>query len=94
MKVLETVLREAQNIVGEYAVVAALQHVCIRFWKTTLLVLGLLAWGCWDIISSCYAMVREFSLEQVVTDHPYSTMILTIFVLWLISGQIGKIGKR
>lgn len=89
-KLLNRLLGQAQDIAGEYVFSAALQVIIIRFWKRMLIALVIFVWGCVNIFTFFSTKIKEFSLEKVLIEHPYSVLLFSIFTLWLITIPLGK----
>ena len=55
MKVVEKLLNEVQNTVGEYAFATIAQVIFVRFWKRVLIAIAFFAWG----VMSAETRLRE-----------------------------------
>lgn len=90
MRIVDTLLKKAEDFAGEVTFSVLVQTLCVRFWKRIVLLALPLAWGLWDIFSSLYVFISEFSLEQVISDHPYSALLSSVFVMWFTSSTLPK----
>jgi hypothetical protein len=93
-ELIERTLGKVQDIAGEYIFSATVQVFIIRFWKRVLFVFVIVAIGCVNFFMTLAAKIKDFSLEKVVIDYPYSVIIFIIFALWIIAAPIGKISKK
>jgi len=90
MRIVDTLLNKAEDFAGEITFSVVLQTVCIRFWKRIVMLALPLIWGLWDIFTSLYIFISEFSLEQVISHHPYSVLLGVVFVLWFTTSILPK----
>ncbi|MCJ8270687.1 MAG: hypothetical protein MJK04_14950 [Psychrosphaera sp.] len=89
-KLIDRVLGDAQDIAGEYIFSATLQVIIVRFWKRMLIAFVIFAWGCVNMFTWTSTKIKEFSLEKILSEHPYSVLFISIFILWLITIPLGK----
>lgn len=89
-KLLQRGLGQVQDIAGEYIFSAVVQVLIVRFWKRMLIPFVAFAWGAADIFAFFSAKIKEFSLEKVLSEHPLSVLLFSIFALWLITIPLGK----
>lgn len=89
-KLLNRFLGQAQDVAGEYVFSAVVQVIIVRFWKRMLIPFVIFAWGCVNMFTVISTKIKEFSLEKVLSEHLYSVLFISIFVLWLITIPLGK----
>jgi hypothetical protein len=90
MKIVDNLLKQFEQMASELTFSVVVQFMLVRFWKRMLLIALPLAWGLWDLFQSSYAFIREFSLELVISNHPYSALLSVISTLIFLTSRLPK----